>query len=327
MPYLPVGGQAVIEGVMMRSPSRFAVACRRADGTIAVTDEPFESLTKRHRVLGLPIVRGAVSMFETLRLGMRALAWSADVAVEGEARAAAVSGSPPGAAVAGMAPAPRAKSGMSSWALGLTLAVSLGLGFFLFFYLPLWATSALGVHGNLAFNAVDGAFRVGVLLLYLWSISRWGEMRRLLAYHGAEHKSIHALENGAELVPRAAATFPRFHPRCGTAFLFLVVLVSIGVFLLLGRPVSLADRLLRFSMIPVVAGVAFEVTRLSGRFADSPWLAPVIRPGLLLQRLTTREPDQGQLEVALVALDRVLDEDLRRTDWDADESVRLAFIQ
>ena len=287
MPFLPVGGQAVIEGVMMRSPSRVAVAVRRPGGAIALMEKPFDSITRRHRLLGLPIVRGAVGLFETLTLGISALNFSADEATRGEA---AATGKP---------------SAVQGSAQLLTIAISLALGIFVFVVLPARLTVWLGFQGRVGFGLVDGLFRLAAFVLYLALISQWKEMRRVLGYHGAEHKAIHALEAGVPLEPERVQAFSRFHPRCGTSFLFLVVVVSMIVFTLIGRPHGLRDHLLRIACMPLIAGVAFEFIRLSARHAGQPLVRALVWPGLQFQRLTTREPDLTMCEVAIAALERV----------------------
>ncbi len=286
MPFLPVGGQAVIEGVMMRSPSRVAVAVRRGDGSIALMERAFASITRRHAVLGLPVVRGAISLFETLALGISALNFSADEAVRSET------------------PAAQRPAGMTS-AQFLTVALSLVLGVLLFVVLPARLTTWLGFRGRIGFGLVDGLFRLGAFVGYLLLISQWKEMRRVLGYHGAEHKAIHALEAGVPLTPERVQSFSRFHPRCGTSFLFLVVVVSVVVFTLIGQPRGLGDHLLRVACLPLIAGVAFEFIRLSARHAQKPLVRALVWPGLQFQRLTTREPDLSMCEVAIAALERV----------------------
>jgi uncharacterized protein YqhQ len=289
MPFLPVGGQAVIEGVMMRSPSQMSVAVRRADGEVATFDRPFVSITRRVKALGLPIVRGAVSLFETMSLGITALNFSAEEASRSEAP---------------VTPATRAPW----WQMvvqALTIALSLGLGVLLFVFLPAQLTGWLGFKHRIGFGLVDGFFRLAAFVLYLALISQWKEMARVLGYHGAEHKAIHALEAGAPLTPESVQSFSRFHPRCGTSFLFFVVVVSIVVFTFIGRPQSLGDHLLRIACMPLIVGVSFEFIRLSGKYADRPLVRALIWPGLQFQRLTTREPDLSMCAIAIAALERV----------------------
>jgi uncharacterized protein YqhQ len=283
---LIVGGQAVIEGVMMRSPSMVATAVRRPDGSIVVQKAPFVSWSRRLKLLGLPIFRGAVALIESMQLGMVALGYSAEQAAsDEEAKRTAQKA--------------RRATLWNRLAIPFTIVLSLGLGLALFFWLPLVLTELTGARSGLAFNLIDGVFRLAIFLIYITAISRWGEMQRVFQYHGAEHKSIAALEAGDELTPERVARYSRFHPRCGTSFLLIVMLSSIVVFTFLGRPDTLGERLIRFLFIPIIGGVAFEMVRLSGRFADNPIMRLFIFPGLLLQRVTTREPSPDQIEVAI----------------------------
>jgi uncharacterized protein YqhQ len=285
---LHVGGQAVIEGVMMRTPTRLATAVRSPGGAIVVRAEPFVSVTKRHRLLGLPVVRGAVVLVETFVVAVKALSFSAEQATEeGEKK--------PGTREPG-------------YRMALTVIAALGIGFGLFFYLPLKLTEWIGLEGGFAFNLVDGAIRLVFLFLYIFLITRWREMQRIFEYHGAEHKTIFAFEAEGSVTPESAMRYSRLHPRCSTSFLLVVVIVSILVFIVLGRPERWTDRLVRFSFIPVIAGLSYEILRLSA----TPWarrrLGFIFWPGLFLQRLTTREPSPDQIEVAITALNASLED-------------------
>jgi uncharacterized protein YqhQ len=195
----------------------------------------------------------------------------------------------------------------SKWILGGTVFFSLALGIGIFFYLPLVLTDRLGVRGGIAFNLVDGAIRLLFFFVYLWAVTRWKEMRRVFEYHGAEHKSIFAYEAGLPLTVENARRMTRFHPRCGTSFLLIVMVSSIVVFIFLGRPETIGDRFIRLAFVPLVGGISYEAIRFSGRHADKSWVRLLVRPGLALQRLTTREPSDDQLEVALAALRGALD--------------------
>ncbi|HEY2954139.1 MAG TPA: DUF1385 domain-containing protein [Candidatus Eisenbacteria bacterium] len=271
---------------MMRSPTRVAVAVRRPDGSIAMTEKPFESLTRRVKALGIPVLRGAVSLFETLSLGIWALNYSADEMTRDE--------DPAQKAPAWQGPAQT-----------LAVALSLVLGVLLFVVLPARLTARLGFEDRLRFGIVDGVFRLIAFVLYLLLISRWKEMARVLGYHGAEHKAIHAIESGAPLTPESVQSFPRLHPRCGTSFLFIIVVLSIVAFGFIGRPRHLGDHLARIAMLPLVAGVAFEFIRLSGKYYGRPWVRALVWPGMQFQRLTTREPDLAMCATAIAALERV----------------------
>jgi uncharacterized protein YqhQ len=286
---LAVGGQAVIEGVMMRCPTAVATAVRTPGGRIVIRRRPHRSVLARLRLGKVPFVRGAVNLVETLAVGMASLMYSAEQALDDTT-------------VAEKKATPRDRL-MLAGTLLFALLLSLGL----FFYLPLMLTELTGVRGGFLFNLIDGVLRLVVFLGYLLAISQLPDMRRLFQYHGAEHKTIHAFENGLALTPQNAQRFPTLHPRCGTSFLFFVMVISILVFLTLGRPETLGDRLLRLAFVPVIGGIAYEAIKLSGKHAQSRWVRPLIWPGLMLQKITTREPTLEQLEVAIAALGSVLD--------------------
>jgi len=298
MPFLPVGGQAVIEGVMMRAPSKIAVVVRRPDGARAVLERPFRSITLRVRALGLPVIRGAVSLFETMYVGITALNFSADEAAQdATARPAGTGGG---------------SSTLFGALQGLTLVLSLGVGVLVFVVLPARAAPllqhALALEGRVAFGLIDGALRLIVFVAYLMLLALWKDMARVLGFHGAEHKAIHAIEAGVPLTPENVQRFSRFHPRCGTTFLFIVVVISIVLFTAIGRPTGLGQHLLRVACMPLIAGIAFEFIRLSGRYYDVPLVRALTWPGMQFQRLTTREPDLEMCAVAIASLERVLDD-------------------
>ena len=276
----------------MRSPSFVSVAVRGPDGKIVLKREPYVSWTQRFRVLGLPFVRGGVVLIESLVLGIRALNFSADVAVREEAEEK----NPP-------------KKRSQVWTF-LTVVLALGLGMGLFFYLPLFLTELMGVEGGVAFNLLDGGIRLVFFLGYLGLISLWKEIRRVFAYHGAEHKSVFAYEENRPLTLAGVKGFSTHHPRCGTSFLLVVMVVALIVFIGLGKPQDWGDRLIRFLFIPVIGGISYEIIRLSGKKFGTKLAQVLVAPGLWLQKVTTREPDDDQLEVALVALKSALDRDV-----------------
>jgi uncharacterized protein YqhQ len=284
-----IGGQAVIEGVMMRSPTHYATAVRTPRGRIVIQKTPFRSIIRRYRILNVPILRGAFTLVETLYIGIQSLTYSASQAVEEEG--------------------PRKKKGKwaASIALGVSVATALGLGLLIFFYVPLLLTEAIGLKNGIAFNLVDGGFRLVIFLLYIFAISQWKEMKRIFQYHGAEHMTIYAFESGEDLTPANARKYTTLHPRCGTSFLIVVMLVSILVFVFLGRPENWGDRLLRFAFIPIIGGISFEFIKLSARAKFAKWLGPAIWPGLALQRITTKRPTDDMIEVAIAALEACLD--------------------
>lgn len=284
-----VGGQAVIEGVMMRSPHAVSVAVRNPSGDILVKKDRYVSWTKRFKILNLPIFRGAVVLIESIVLGIRALAFSGDIAMEEEKSD-------------GKQETEEIPKKMSGFRLGLLLIVSFGVGLLLFFYVPLILTDLLGIKSGFWFNMVDGGFRLLIFLLYLFFITMLKDIRRIFEYHGAEHKSIFTFENELELTVPNTRKFTTFHPRCGTSFLLIVMIVSVLVFLFLGRPETISDRLIRLLFVPVIGGISYEFIRLSGKYGDRKFASFLVAPGLWLQRITTKEPDDSQLEVAFAAL-------------------------
>ncbi len=285
-----IGGQAVIEGVMMRAPDKISIAVRKPDGQIALKEEPFISLSKKVRLFGLPLIRGMVALIETMVIGVKAITYSADIAAQEE-------DSP--------ADRKKQKTFSTAWLVG-TVIVALGFGFLLFFYLPLIITGLFGFESGILFNIVDGLLRLIILLLYIWLISLWKEIRRIFEYHGAEHKTIFADEAGHPLTVEGARMYTTHHPRCGTSFLLIVVVVSIIVFLFLGRPENLGERLIRFLFVPVIGGISYELIKLSGRKQATRLGRILLAPGLWLQQITTKEPSDDQLEVALAAMKSAL---------------------
>ena len=285
---LAVGGQAVIEGVMMRSPTAVATAVRIPDGRIVVRKKPFKSVMRRLKFLNIPILRGGIHLIESLSLGIGALMYSAEQSLEEERVET------------------ETKNLGSTIAMWATIAFSFVLSLGLFFYLPLMITEWMGVTHSIWFNVVDGIVRIILFIAYLWAISQMKDMARVFQYHGSEHMSIHAFENGRDLTPEGARPFTTLHPRCGTSFLFFVMLISLVVFAFLGRPEDIGARLLRLAFVPVIGGLAYEAIKLSGKFKDSFIIKPFIWPGLMLQKITTSRPDDDQLEVAMAALKAVL---------------------
>ena len=301
---LHVGGQAVIEGVMIRSPHRISTAVRKPDGEIVVKNQKYVSYTQRYRLLGLPIVRGVVSFVEMLVISIKTLNYSAEVAIKEEEKKQAKKHK-------------RSSDTLRSLYLGLTVVFALALGMGIFFFLPLWFSDFLGVRKEaLAFNLVAGIVRVVLFIVYVWAISKFSELRRIFEYHGAEHKSIFTYEADRELTVENVKGFSTHHPRCGTSFILIVVVFAILVYsvsdtiyyLVTGTPPTLPKRfLLHFCLLPLVAGVGYEILRLSGKTQDVKLVRFLSAPGLWIQRITTQEPSEDQLEVALVALQNALD--------------------
>jgi len=299
-----VGGQAVIEGVMMRSAEYMAVAVRKPDGKIVLKKDSFLSLTKRHKILGWPFFRGGITLIESMVLGIRALNFSADVAIAEEEKKESKKNPQKEQKVT-----PKKHS---NWMMLGTVVLALGLGIGLFFYLPLILTDLTGVQGGVLFNLIDGGIRLVFFLVYLLLISLWKEIRRIFEYHGAEHKSIFAYEKEQPLTVKSVRSFTTYHPRCGTSFLLVVMLVALGIFMILGRPETIQDRFIRLLFMPVIGGISYEIIRLTDKKIGRFIARTLVAPGLWLQRITTKEPDDAQLEVALVALKSALDMDIEQ---------------
>jgi uncharacterized protein YqhQ len=287
----PVGGQAVLEGVMMRGVSTWAVAVRNPEGQIEINSEALVPWAKRHRLWRVPVIRGVVALGESLKIGFRALAISANAQMEEDD--------------AGK------KEEIGGWIWGLTIALSLALSIGLFFVVPVGLTSLIKDQlGNaFLFWLVEGILRTGIFIGYIVVISKLPDLRRVFEYHGAEHKTISCYEAEDELVPWRAKLYSRLHPRCGTSFLLIVMVLAIFVFAPIGLPAwywLLASRILG---IPLIAGLSYEVIKWAGKNRRKRWVRAVMWPGLMLQNLTTREPDEEQLAVAIAALEKVLAEE------------------
>ncbi len=292
-----VGGQAVIEGVMMRSPKSFTVAIRKSNGKIVIKKKSYIALTERFRFLKIPIIRGAVVLIESLYLGIRALSFSAEEAMDEENPETKTLGSKK-----------EKKEGIfvTLWLI-LSLLMGFALALFIFFYLPLVLVELTGVKGGFLFNLIDGLIRITFFLIYIWAISLWKSMRRVFEYHGAEHKSIFTFEAGEELTPKNTQKYSTRHPGCGTSFLLIVMVISILVFMFLGRPHGISGRLTILLFVPLIGGISYELTRLSRKKKNSKIVKILIAPGLWLQKITTKEPDEQQTEVAIAALKSALE--------------------
>lgn len=279
------GGQAVIEGVMMRGSRHMALAVRDPEGQIIVHEEPINSSLYNGFWSKVPFVRGLGLLWDSLGLGMRALTFSADVAMGDEGEF----------------------SGPMAWG---TIALSMAIAVGLFFLMPAAAADGLhsltGLDSPFVGNVIEGIIRLLLVVGYIWAIGRMEDIERLFSYHGAEHKTINAYEDGAPLTPESVARYPLEHPRCGTGFLLVVVFISVLIFAMLGRPPILLRLVSRIVLIPVVAGIAYEYIKLLARNLDKPLARVLVAPQLWLQKLTTREPSPDMLEVSIEALERVL---------------------
>jgi uncharacterized protein YqhQ len=284
-----VGGQAVLEGVMMRGPRNWAVAVRKPDGEIAQVARSIDPLMARHWALRLPVVRGVVALGESLAIGFRALSVSANYAAQEEEQG------------------DEEPAEIGRWALAFAFLVAIGFALMIFKVGPALLADLLPISSGGWFVIVEGVIRVTVFVLYLTVLSFIPSLRRVFQYHAAEHKAINAYEAGEELTPENAQRHSLIHPRCGTAFLLWVMVVSVFVYALLGRPPWYWLITSRIVLLPVIAGIAYELIRYAGKHADNRILMTLLAPGLWLQRLTTREPTLDQLEVSIKALKEVLD--------------------
>ncbi|MCW5977981.1 MAG: DUF1385 domain-containing protein [Bryobacteraceae bacterium] len=283
-----VGGQAVMEGVMMRAPHSYCVAVRRANGEIATEQGPIGKVSEKYRIFKYPLLRGVGVLGQAMYLGMKALRFSANAAMED------------------IEPKRKGRE-MSGWVMGLNLAFSLGFFIFLYKLVPLWLATRLSeaapaLHGRVAFNLTDGVIRLGIFLLFLWGVSRWKEIRRVFQYHGAEHKVVFNFESGQPVTVGNAREFPTWHPRCGTSFLLVVMMTAIIVYTLVPFQSFAGMFASRIVLLPLIAGVSYEVIRYAARRRASV-LAALTAPGLWLQRITTQPPTDDQTAVAIRALD------------------------
>src|SRR5690242_2275174 len=286
----PIGGQAVLEGVMMRGPRNWAVAVRKPDGEIAHISKSVSSPMARHWTLRLPVVRGVIALGESLAIGFRALAISANYAAQEEGEG---TGEEP-------------STELSRGSLIFAFAVAIGFAIALFKVTPALITDALPISGTGWFVIVEGLIRVTIFVAYLSLISLLPDLRRVFQYHAAEHKAINAYEAGEPLEPERVQRFSLIHPRCGTAFLLWVMVIAIFVFAFFGRPAWYWLVATRILLLPLIAGLAYELIRFAGKHTGNRALMTVLAPGLWLQRLTTREPTLEQLEVSIEALREVL---------------------
>lgn len=280
-----VGGQAVIEGVMMRGVSNWSLAVRRPDAGIGVHDWPLVSWMVRYPVLKVPVVRGVVALVESLVIGVRALTLSANESLGEEERQ------------------------LGGREIGVTLVIAFAFAIALFFLAPLFVTGLFRrwVGSGWSFWVVEGLVRVAIFVAYLALVTRIGDLRRVFEYHGAEHMSIHALEHGEELTVAAVGKYRTLHLRCGTSFLLIVMVVSIFVFAAVGRPDWYWLVLSRIVLVPLIAGISYEVIKVAGRHENNALVRVAMAPGLALQWLTTRQPDEAQIEVAIAALERIVE--------------------
>ncbi len=275
-----IGGQAVIEGVMMKSKTKIAIAVRKSNKKISVKVSKYRPWTKKYKLLGIPVVRGFVELIDMLVIGVKALTYSANQAA-GEDE----------------------KLGKGEIALTFVFATLLTIA--LFIALPLFVAKMITAGTGFWFDLTDGVLRLGVFLLYILAIGRLKDMRRVFQYHGAEHCTVHCYEAGKKLTPDNAIEYSTLHPRCGTSFLVIVIVISIITFSFITDPRWPIKFISRILLLPVIAGFSYEFLKLSSRYKENPVMSMIMQPGLWVQKLTTRRPTKRQLEVAIAALQKV----------------------
>jgi uncharacterized protein YqhQ len=318
-----VGGQAVLEGVMMRSPHAWAIACRKPSGDVVTMSEPLERPSEKHKWMAWPIIRGVMTLGYAMTLGYRALRFSANVALEDalqEDAAKQASEAQSGTEAATSTKAIEAESlksetrekaaTVSSWLAVGNIVLSLGFFIFMYKYLPLLAATELKKYnpafgGQVVFNLVDGAVRLVLFLLFIWGVSLFPDIRRVYEYHGAEHKTVFAFEDGKPLEVGEVQKYSTYHPRCGTSFLMTVMLISIGFYMLIPYTTFWARFASRIALLPVIAGVSYEIIRFAARHRGS-LFAAMTTPGLWLQRITTQPPSDEMAQCAITALDQAM---------------------
>ena len=292
-----VGGQAVMEGVMMRSPHAWAITCRKPSGELATHSEPLERLSEKHKWMGWPVVRGVMTLGHAMTLGFRALRFSANLQLDEIQKDEA--GNPP-----------KKKFEIGGWVAAVNIAISVGFFIFMYKYLPLLAATELKkshpeLGGQIVFNLVDGVIRLALFLLFIWGTSLLKDIRRIYQYHGAEHKTVFAFENGDPLSTGEVQKYPTFHPRCGTSFLMTVMIISMFVYMLIPVHTFWARFAVRIALLPVITGVSYEIIRFAARKRKS-LFAVMTAPGLWLQRVTTQPPTDEQAICAISALEQAM---------------------
>ena len=315
-----VGGQAVLEGVMMRSPHAWAIACRKPSGEVVTMSEPLERPSEKHKWMAWPIVRGVMTLGYAMNLGYRALRFSANVAIEDmmqddgkkDRLETAASAVPPKRREAESAKSEsREKAAtLSNWLAAVNIVISLAFFIFMYKYIPLLAATELkkidpALGGRIIFNLIDGGIRLVLFLLFIWGVSLWKDIRRVYQYHGAEHKTVFAFENGDPLNTTSVQKYSTYHPRCGTSFLMTVMLISIGFYMLVPFTTFWARFASRIALLPIIAGVSYEIIRFAAKHRGS-LFALMTAPGLWLQRITTKPPTDEQAQCAIAALDQAM---------------------
>jgi uncharacterized protein YqhQ len=305
---------------MMRSPHAWAIACRKPSGEVVTMSEALERPSEKHKWMAWPIVRGVMTLGYAMTLGYRALRFSANVAIEDVMQAdhveTAASAVPPKRSEAESSQPPKSSKGrekaatISGWLAAVNVIISLAFFIFMYKYIPLLAATELkkidpALGGRIIFNLADGVIRLALFLLFIWGVSLWKDIRRVYEYHGAEHKTVFAFENGDPLTTTAVQKYTTFHPRCGTSFLMTVMLISIGFYMLVPFTTFWARFASRIALLPIIAGVSYEIIRFAAKHRGS-LFALMTTPGLWLQRITTKPPSDEQAKCAITALDQAM---------------------
>jgi len=293
-----VGGQAVLEGVMMRSPHAWGICIRRPDGSLATHSEPLEKMSDKHKWMAWPFLRGIMTLGNAMTLGFRALRYSANVQLDS------------------LTPEEEKKTEIPGWVIAVNLILSFGFFIFMYKFLPLLAATQLKNHypafGNqILFNVVDGIIRISLFLLFIWGISLWPDIRRVYQYHGAEHKTVFAFENNDPLTVKNAQAYTTFHPRCGTSFLMTVMLIAMFIYMLVPAVTFWGRFASRIALLPVIAAISYELIRFAAKHGSS-LFALMTKPGLWLQRITTQPPADDQVETAIAALNEAMELEKQR---------------
>jgi uncharacterized protein YqhQ len=310
-----VGGQAVLEGVMMRSPHAWAIACRKPSGEVVTMSEPLKRPSEKHKWMAWPVVRGVMTLGYAMNLGYRALRFSANVAIEDVMQEKGTAAGSDAKVAAPPADSDKTQdrkkaAALSGWLAAVNIVISLAFFIFMYKYIPLLAATELkkidpALGGQIIFNLVDGVIRLGLFLLFIWGVSLWKDIRRVYEYHGAEHKTVFAFENGDLLETAEVQKYSTYHPRCGTSFLMTVMLISIAFYMLIPFTTFWARFASRIVLLPIIAGVSYEIIRFAARHRGS-LFAMMTAPGLWLQRITTQSPSDEQAQCAIVALDHAM---------------------
>ena len=303
-----IGGQALIEGVMMRGPKEIAIVVRRPDQQLTIKKQRIDGIVQKYKLNKIPFLRGAVALIDSMVLGMQALTYSAEVAEEG------IEEEEPDKFQNFMEKVFKEKANDVLLYTSVAIAIMVSVGIFIIG--PSFLTSFLGkyIHKNIFLNLIEGSLRLAMFVIYIVIISKMKDIRRVFQYHGAEHKTIFCYEHGEELTVENARKYKTLHPRCGTSFLFIVMMVSMIMFSMVGWPNPITRVVTRLALLPVVAGVSYEIIKIGGR-SNSPIMKAINYPGLMMQKLTTLEPDDGQLEVAIESLKSVLVDNEEESKW------------